>query len=303
MRYTWRTMKINALTDQVADYLAETKAKRSPATLEQYESVLENVWEPWCAEAGITSSAQITDKQMDAFTDYLKAKRHRGKPLSPFTLRTYIRSVRIFLTWASVPKGRYEAPRKPGKRLRDVLTRAEIQLMEDTATDARDKLIVRTLADTGMRVGELLTLRKDTGLCENAHDRQYWLRVIGKGDRQRDIDVQPALYRRLKDFAAHGSPKDCGLIFCGKRRRNDQLVPLTRSGVDQLIRNLGKTAGISKRAYPHGFRHAYISHMLSKGANLVQLQDQMGHTSLAMISEAYNQMGIKGRYGQLAGLL
>jgi integrase len=43
--------------------------------------------------------------------------------------------------------------------------------------------------------------------------------------------------------------------------------------------------------------------MLSKGANLVQLQDQMGHTSLAMISEAYNQMGIKGRYGQLAGLL
>jgi integrase/recombinase XerD len=303
MRYTWRTMKTNALTDQVADYLAETKAKRSPATFEQYESVLENVWLPWCAGAGITSSAQMTDGQMDAFTASLKAKRNRGKPLSPFTLRTYIRSVRIFLTWASVPKGRYEAPRKPGKRLRDVLTRQEIQLMEDTATDARDKLIVRTLADTGMRVGELLTLSKAHGLREDAHARQYWLRVIGKGDRERDIDVLPALYRRLKDFAAHGSPKDCELIFCGKRRRNDQLVPLTRSGVDQLIRNLGKTAGITKRTYPHGFRHAYISHMLSKGANLVQLQDQMGHTSLAMISEAYNQMGIKGRYGQLAGLL
>jgi integrase/recombinase XerD len=296
-------MKTNALTDQVADYLAETKAKHSPATFEQYESVLERVWLPWCAENSITKSAQMTDKQMDAFTAYLKMKVNRGKPLSTFTLRTYIRSVRVFLTWASVPKGRYVQPKKPGKRIREVLTRQEIQLMEDTATDARDKLILRTLADTGMRVGELLTLRKDSSLQENTHDKQYWLRVIGKGDKQRDIDVQPALYRRLRDFAAHGSPKDCEFIFCGKRRRNDQLVPLTRSGVDQLIRNLAKTARVDKRVFPHLLRHSYITHMLSKGANLVQLQDQMGHTSLAMISEAYNNMGIKTRYGQLAGLL
>lgn len=305
MRYTRFAMKPNALTDQVAEYLAKTKDKRSPATFDQYQSVLERVWLPWCAGAGITSSDKVTDKQMDSFTAYLKAKRNpKGKALSPFTLRSYIRSVRIFLTWASVPKGRYEAPKKPGKRIRDVLTRQEIQLMEDTATDARDKLIVRTLADTGMRVGELLTLRKDSStLREDTHDKKYWLRVIGKGDKERDIDIQPALFRRLKHHAEHGSPKEVEFIFAGKRRRAGQIVPLTRSGVDQLIRNLAKTAGIGKRTYPHLMRHSYITYMLSKGANLVQLQDQMGHTSLQMISEAYNQMGIKTRYGQLAGLL
>ncbi len=304
MRYTWRTMKTNALTDQIADYLEKTQAGRSPATFDQYKSVLEGVWMPWCAGARITTPAQMTDRQMDAFTAYLKAKRPHGKPLSVATLRTYLRSVSIFLKWASVPKGRYEAPRKPGKRLRDVLSRQEIQLMEDTATDARDKLILRTLADTGLRVGELLTLKKDAStLREDTHNKQYWLRVIGKGDRQRDIDIQPALFRRLKHHAEHGSPKDCEFIFSGKRKRAGQIVPLTRSGVDQLIRNLAKQAGIEKRVFPHLLRHSYVTHMLSKGANLVQLQDQMGHASLAMISETYNNMGIKSRYGQLAGLL
>jgi site-specific recombinase XerD len=297
-------MKTNALTDQVADYLAGVSANLSTATAGQYRFVLEGVFLPWCEQVKITKPAEANDKAMGRYTEHLRAKRNKGEPLSPYTVRTYIRPVKAFLTSAGIPKGRYQQPRKPGKRLRDVLTRQEIQLMEDTATDARDKLIVRVLADTGMRVGELLGLGKDGDtLREDAHTKQYWLRVVGKGDKQRDIDIQPALFRRLKDFAQHGSPKDCELIFSGKRRRAGKIVPLTRSGVDQLIRNLAKTAGIEKRVFPHLLRHGYITHMLSKGANLVQLQDQMGHSSLAMISEAYNQMGIKSRYGTLARLL
>src|SRR5262249_44801950 len=97
-----------------------------------------------------------------------------GRPLSRHTIASYLRSINVFLSWAEAEgesvAGRAKAP-KSSKRIIDVLSRDEVQAMEDAATTERDKLIIRLLADTGIRVGELVRLTLDD-LIER--DRTYY---------------------------------------------------------------------------------------------------------------------------------
>ena len=82
--------------------------------------------------------------------------------MSKHSVHAYIRAINHFLSWANregEPVAvKAQLPRLP-KQLVDVLSREEIQAMEDAAQTERDKLIVRTLADTGIRVGELVARR------------------------------------------------------------------------------------------------------------------------------------------------
>src|SRR5256885_1091121 len=112
--------------------------------------------------------------------------RKRG-PRSKSPAASYVGPTNPFLSGArregEVGDGvKAQAPKLP-RRLLDVLSREEIGQLEDAATTERDKLIVRVLADAGIRVTELTSLRK-TDLLER--DRRAYLRVQGKGDKQRD---------------------------------------------------------------------------------------------------------------------
>lgn len=85
----------------------------------------------------------------------------RGE-VSRHSVHTYMRAINRFLTWAKEGgeeiDARAQLPKLP-KQLIDVLSRDEIQTMEGAAKTKRDKLIIRILADTGIRVGELVGLR------------------------------------------------------------------------------------------------------------------------------------------------
>jgi site-specific recombinase XerD len=282
-------MSTISLTDQVEEYLAEVKRKRSPATRYLYSNVLERIFLPWAKSEGITKSADMNDKALDKWTAYLQARKRTGnekKPLSKDTVRSYIRYVRIFLGWADVPRGKFQAPSKPPRRLRDTLSREEIQKMEDTATDERDRLVVRVLADTGVRIGELLGLRPQD-LRAHEHLRHYFIRVVGKGNIEREVAIPGPVFKRLKH---HAEVNRHEYIFCGKRRRpNGQIERLTKSGAEQLIRNLAIRAGITRRVWPHLFRYSYISHMRRKGVDAIDVMRSVGHKDLSMISEIYDQ--------------
>jgi integrase/recombinase XerD len=77
------------------------------------------------------------------------------------------------------------------KAILEVLSREEIAAMEDAARTERDKLIIRTLADTGIRVGELVKLRRSDLVTQG---RQHYLRVRGKGSKERLVPI-PRLYQ------------------------------------------------------------------------------------------------------------
>ncbi|MHB8313468.1 MAG: tyrosine-type recombinase/integrase, partial [Candidatus Dormibacteria bacterium] len=203
-----------------------------------------------------------------------------------------------FLSWARAegePAGAHAPLPRLGRRVLDVLSREEIQGLEDAAPTERDKLIVRTLADTGLRLGELLAMRAADFVDRDHH---VFLKVHGKGDRERLVPLAPALARRLRRHAERGRrPSRQDRVFLSLRRRSDgEYFPLTASGVQQMLRLLGEEVALAKRVYPHLFRHSYATNALRRGMNPLVLRGILGHASLDMITDVYSHLNPEDAY-------
>ena len=175
------------------------------------------------------------------------------------------------------------------RQVLDVLSPEEMRRLEDVAEAERDKLIVRLLTDTGVRVGELVKLRV-SDLVEHRRDR--FLKVEGKGGRDRLVRIAPGVWQRLDRFGRRTRP-DAGSdrMWVGLRRgRSGYHEPLTASGVEQLVRVLGQKAGIKRRVHPHLFRHSAITDQLRKGVNPLLVAKNAGHESLSMIASTYSHL-------------
>ena len=192
----------------VSDFLqAPTKSgeTRSRKTGLIYRDALEGVLLPYCSTAGVTEPAQLTDRNMKELTEGLLdgTGSRSGRPLAKPTVHSYVRAINTFLAWvkdSGEAVGAKAQRPKLERRILDVLSRKEIDAMEHAAGLERDKLIVRTLADSGIRLGELLKLSSDDILAEG---RRHFLRVQGKGSRDRKVPIAPVLAQRLRRYAQH----------------------------------------------------------------------------------------------------
>jgi site-specific recombinase XerD len=213
----------SALETLVEDYLAHCRARGlSPNTVNQsYRYPLKGILLPFCAREGVTDVSGLTSRTMDKLSaQLLEGGRRDGRPLSKHSVHSYSRTLNHFFSWAKKEGEKVDTkaqlPKLP-KKLVEVVSREEIQRMEDAAKTERDKLIVRILADTGLRVGELLGLRTNDLVEQN---RNYYLKVRGKGAVDRLVPA-PRLYRRLRIYAERGRPRDVvsSRIFLSHRRR------------------------------------------------------------------------------------
>jgi site-specific recombinase XerD len=273
-------------------------------TRDAYGYPLRTLFVPWCAAEGIERPSQLTDKHLNRLSGTLLEEGHpyamRPKPLAKASVHAYMRAINSFLSWVRKEGEKVEAKAPLPKLSRpviDVLTRAEIQAMEDAADNERDKLIVRLLADTGTRLSELLGVRT-TDIVEN-DSRHAFLKIRGKGDKERLVPLAPALARRLRRFAEKTRQEaNSTRIFIALRRRpsSGEYRPLTPSGLAQMIRILGQTARIDKRVHPHLFRHSFATHMLRKGTNPLILQQTLGHADLTMITRTYSHLNQDDAY-------
>ena len=296
--------KPTAISALVEDFISSCKAAgRSPKTYNvSYGYPLRSILLPFCEREGITEPDQLTNKVLDHMTNELRDSGGKRGPLTETTIHAYLRGINAALHWARAEgemtsKGRAQLPTLP-KRLVATLDRDEIAAMEDAVSTERDKLIIRLLADTGIRAGELVELRP-RDIIER--DRNHYVQVHGKGSKDRLVPV-PRLHRRLERFAVKGRPKDAAdRLFFGLRRdrRTGMYAPLTTSGVLQMLQTAAALAGVDKRVYPHLLRHSFATYQLSKGMNPIQLQNILGHASLTMISTVYAHLSPGDAYAAL----
>jgi len=297
-----------ALDRLIEDYLSSCRARGlSPNTVDQsYAYPLKGILLPWAQRNQIEDVSGLDRRALDQLSsELLEQGGARGRPLSRYSVHAYMRAVNQFLSWSLAEGEAVEAkaqlPRLP-KTLVDVLSREEIDRLEDAARTERDKLIVRLLADTGIRVGELIKLRT-TDLIER--DRKQFILVRGKGSRERLVPV-PRLHRRLQRLA-RGRPAQTSsdLLFLGLKRRAgaEEVEPLTPSGVQQMVRNTARMAGIEKRVHPHLLRHSFATWQLSRGMNPIQLADILGHSSLVMIHKVYAHLSPGDAYDAMVRTL
>lgn len=308
--------KASTLEALAEDYLTNCRARGlSPKTIrDNYGYAIKTMFLPWAQERGITEPEQITSRVLDRYTTHLLEHGGKRGPLSRHSIASFVESVNWWLRWLQregelKEKAAAQVPRRP-ERVLDVLSREEIQALEDAARNERDKLMVRLMADTGIRVTELLGLTR-TDLVER--DRNHYLRIAGrsqgggaKGDRSRLVPI-PRLWRRLQRYIDRGRPTDANSerIFLASRRdrRTGDYEPLTKSGVEQVVRNLAELAGIKKRTYPHMLRHSYATWALNHGMNAIMLAQVLGHSSLTMIQRTYAHSTPADAHEMLAKLL
>jgi integrase len=223
-----------------------------------------------------------------------------------FSVAAYVRPVRQLLVWArkegEAVAGTPQLPRLP-RRLLDVLNREEITRLEEGGVAERDQLIVRLLADTGLRVGELVALRTDS-ITRNGRDA--YLRVQGKGERERLVPLSPSMVRRIERYL-RSRPRDThsdSLFLSLRKGREGVHGALTVSGVAQLVHTAAQNAGLdTARVHPHALRHAYVTHALRGGMNPMLVAQVVGHSSLRMIEQVYSHLTITDAHAAVMRLL
>jgi integrase len=229
----------------------------------------------WCAGESIASIGQLDRRTFDRFTAQLLTMTGRyGKELSRHTVHSYVGPVRLFLTWAEregeAVAAKPQLPRRP-RLQKDALSREQIDRMESAAPQERDKLIVRLFGDCGLRLSELMAI-EIRSIIRSGHTAS--LAIRGKGDRERRVPLTPNLLRRLDRLIA-ALPKDrtTDRIFLSSRRNpGGSYEPLTDSGVKQAVADTAKRAGVGRTVHPHLLRHSWMTEMLRRGMNPLQLR-------------------------------
>jgi integrase/recombinase XerD len=143
----------------------------------------------------------------------------------------------------------------------------------------RDRAALEVLYGCGLRVSEL------TGLDIGDHDREGgFLRVLGKGDKERLVPIAGAAESALGDYLRHGRPylrarkaavhQDPAAVFLNVRGGR-----LTRQAVFGIVRTYGARVGL--KLHPHTLRHSFATHMLQGGSELRSLQEMLGHADIS----------------------
>ena len=135
----------------------------------------------------------------------------------------------------------------------------------------RDKAILGTFIYTGLRRGELLSLR----LGDIDFDARTLTVRDGKGGKGRVVPLCEQLTDLLSDWLELRPACEHDALFTTRRGE-----PLSKHGLQDAFHRARKTAGIDKGATIHSLRHSFATALLQSGADLVSLQRLLGHSSL-----------------------
>lgn len=175
-------------------------------------------------------------------------------------------------------------PVRPPKRRRSlprVLSVEEIEAVlaavrASGGEGQRDMAMIELLYGCGLRVSELVGLHvADVDLEAGL------LRCVGKGDKERVVPLGGYSTAAVRRYLHEGRRR----VLRGRRR--DELFlnahgrPLTRQGVDYVLRRRVRAAGIERPVSAHTLRHSFATHLVRAGADLRSVQEMLGHAGVA----------------------
>ena len=137
----------------------------------------------------------------------------------------------------------------------------------------RSRAIIELLYATGIRVSELINLKRSDLNC----DEEATMRILGKGDKERLMPLSERTLKTLEIYIKnHDKSKSDGSktwLFPSRQGR-----PLTRQRVYQIVKEAGQAVGLELS--PHHLRHTFATHLLENKADLRSVQMMLGHTDL-----------------------
>jgi integrase/recombinase XerC len=172
---------------------------------------------------------------------------------------------------------------KTPKRLPVFVEEADMELLFSTEVDpdqflaVTQRLVVRLLYHTGLRVSELVSLRE--GQVDFALQS---IKVLGKGNKERVLPAGEELLREIRQYLERKrreenlpSGPDAHLLVTPEGRS------LTARKAYDLVRNALEAVTTIDKKSPHVLRHSFATHLLRNGADLNAVKELLGHASLA----------------------
>lgn len=220
--------------------------------------------------------------------------------LARSTLARRLSALRTFLDWwvkrgaiganpgklVAAPKGR--RPLVKFLSVDDVFALMDGTPDPDRPLDVRNRAMWELLYGSGLRVGELQGLNvSDIDAVDG------WVRVRGKGNKERDVPLGGASLVALKRYVParaqlldQGVDPDQPALFLNARGGR-----LSARSVRRLLEREQALRGLARRVSPHGLRHSFATHLLDGGADLRSIQELLGHANLAT-TERYTHVSL-----------
>lgn len=185
-----------------------------------------------------------------------------------------------------------DAP-KLSRKLPDILNAEEIDSILNgidlsLPEGPRDKCMIELLYACGLRVSELITLK-----ISNIYFEQNFIRIIGKGNKERLVPMGKNTVKKLKNY-----------LECYRKNINESPVfkdyfflnrfgkKISRITAFHIIKKWSNHAGIKKSVSPHTLRHSFATHLIENGADLRAVQEMLGHESITT-TEIYTHLDRK----------
>ncbi len=204
-------------------------------------------------------------------------------------IKTFYRYLRAEHLIKENPASLLEAPRL-SRKLPDVLSVEEVDALISAidlskAEGQRNKAIIETLYSCGLRVTELTEIK-----ISNLHFDDGFLKVEGKGKKERLVPISPKAIREINFYMEHYRDyldiKDGHEDYVFLNRRGQKL---SRVMIFNIVKTAKILAGSKKNISPHTFRHSFATHLVEGGADLRAVQDMLGHESI-ITTEIYTHL-------------
>jgi integrase/recombinase XerD len=282
------------LVTAIEDFLTYLRVERglSEATLSAYRADLLD----FAASRGASAAWDISVETPVKYLSMLGSPgRGRRTALRPTTLRRRAASLRGFYRFCFAEgvietdlASRFDLPRQP-RLLPEVLTIEEVELLlvargDESPCEIRDRALLELLYASGLRISEAVGLDRDHIDLEGG-----LVRVVGKGDRERQVPVGEVAVAWLRRYVAEARPAllaqghghgenggHGGPLFLSVRG-----VRLDRRRAWEMLVDAARAAGLKNGISPHTLRHSFATHLLEGGADLRIVQELLGHASIS----------------------
>lgn len=210
--------------------------------------------------------------------DYLFYLKKKSKTPSQTYFKHCVYGLRFLLKSEGLSNDYLRLPSiKHEKKLPVVLSKEEVWVMLGHAKLLKHKILIGLLYGCGLRCLEVRSVR----LQDLDFDRKQLKVVQGKGKKDRYLPISEHLVRFLKKYIQAEKPFD--YLFNGQsvcRAGGDFDNRYSQRGVQRVVKQVCKLAGINKEVHTHTLRHSYATHLLKDGMDIITLKNLLGHQNL-----------------------
>ena len=277
----------------------EAEKRYSPLTVRNYRHDVE-LFAAWCArERGVdVEKVDLTSVSTNDIREWIMYRKEekvgKGKDkkrgISAASMNRELSSLRCFYRYlrqqnlinkdifsriSTLRTSRRLPSFVPETRMETLLAMEREKSATDNFLEQRNALIISLFYSCGIRLAELCGIK----IGDFSSDFLS-LRVVGKGEKTRVIPVLEEMGERVRQYIALLQRQNMGVSAQDRLIVTQRGEPLSRTSVQRIVHGELSGANIPGKRSPHVLRHTFATHLLNKDADMRDIQELMGHSSL-----------------------